>query len=84
VGEIIRIMESDGRGAPMGSRLSGALAEHLSRRLSDYLDRLSLADFIERPQIRESLARQYHGGRWRCDICGALAQRSTPAMEARR
>ncbi|WP_440995657.1 Rrf2 family transcriptional regulator [Arhodomonas sp. SL1] len=84
IGEIIRVMDNDSRGGPRGSALTRALWAHLSTRLDDYLDRLSLADFVERPQIRETLARQYQGGRWRCEVCGALAERSAPALESRR
>ncbi|WP_371807617.1 MULTISPECIES: Rrf2 family transcriptional regulator [Arhodomonas] len=85
VGEIIRVMEADGRGGPRGgSALTRALWDNLSRRLDAYLDDIRLADFVQRPQIREALARQYAGGHWRCDVCGALAHRSAPAAEGHR
>ncbi|MQM37485.1 HTH-type transcriptional regulator IscR [wastewater metagenome] len=85
VGEIIRVMEADGRGGPRGgSALTRALWDNLSRRLDAYLDDIRLADFVQRPQIREALARQYAGGQWRCDVCGALAHRSAPAAEGYR
>ncbi len=81
VGEVIRVMEAGRRGEPRGgSVLSRVIWQRLGERLDAYLDGLNLADFVQRPQIREAISRQYQGGQWRCDVCGALARRRSPGV----
>ncbi len=75
IGEVIELMENDRRGGARMSDLDQAVWGDLAERIAGFLDRVTLADFARRPQIRESLGRQYRGGRWRCDVCGVLANR---------
>ncbi|PWG61353.1 Rrf2 family transcriptional regulator [Sediminicurvatus halobius] len=75
VGEVIELMESDRRRRAPGSALDEVLWSGLTAEIERFLRGITLADFVDRPQIREALARQYAGEHWRCDVCGALASR---------
>lgn len=75
VGEVIALME-DGRGQRQyTSALERIVWSRLTQRIDAFLRGVTLADFVQRPQIRAVLARQYAGGTWRCEVCGALATR---------
>ncbi|HET7674998.1 MAG TPA: Rrf2 family transcriptional regulator, partial [Gammaproteobacteria bacterium] len=75
VGEVIALMESGRGGQPHTSTLDHIVWSRLTQRIDAFLRGVTLADFVQRPQIRAALARQYAGGTWRCDVCGALATR---------
>ncbi|MCO6440205.1 MAG: Rrf2 family transcriptional regulator [Nitrococcus mobilis] len=75
VGEVIALMEDGRGGRQYTSALDRIVWSRLTRRIDVFLRGVTLADFVQRPQIRAALARQYSGGRWRCDVCGALATR---------
>ncbi len=51
----------------------------LDRRIRGFLHGMTLADLVERPEIRASIERQYRRSPWRCDTCGALSYRSSAA-----
>ncbi|MDN5851190.1 MAG: Rrf2 family transcriptional regulator, partial [Nitrococcus sp.] len=75
VGEVIALMES-GRGRrTYTSTLDQIVWSRLTQRIDEFLRGVTLADFVRQPQIRAALARQYAGGTWRCNVCGALAPR---------
>ncbi len=75
VGEVIALME-DGRGGRQYiSALDRIVWTRLTQRIDTFLRGVTLADFVQRPQIRAAFVRQYSGGTWRCDVCGALATR---------
>lgn len=76
VGEVIALMEDGRGGRQYTSTLDRIVWSRLTQRIDAFLRGVTLADFVQRPQIRAALARQYAGGRWRCDVCGALAMRS--------
>jgi Rrf2 family transcriptional regulator, iron-sulfur cluster assembly transcription factor len=61
------------------SALEEAVWAELSARMDAWLDSVTLADLVDRPEIRASVLRQYdrqHDRQpWRCDVCGALSQR---------
>lgn len=75
IGEIIDLMESGRGGRRAGSALDEAVWGELAEQVSGFLAGVTLADFARRPQIRETVGRQYRGGCWRCDVCGVLASR---------
>ena len=75
VGEVIALMESGRGGQPPTSTLDHIVWSRLTQRIDAFLRGVTLADFVQRPQIRAALVRQYAGGTWRCDVCGALATR---------
>lgn len=78
IGEVIELMEGDRRRRAPGSQLDETLWAGLTAEIGGFLRGITLADFVNRPQIREALARQYAGEQWRCDVCGALASRRGP------
>ncbi|MDR9406001.1 MAG: Rrf2 family transcriptional regulator [Spiribacter sp.] len=84
IGEVIALMEADGRSRPAASALDERVWETLSARIDGFLRKLSLADFVSRPQIREAVLGQYAGRQWRCEVCGALANRKPPAASEAR
>lgn len=75
IGAVIELME--GRRGPRShlSALDEAIWRDLGQGINDYLQGVTLADFVYQPRIRESVLREYRGGRWRCDVCGVLADR---------
>lgn len=75
VGEVIALMEDGRGGRQYTSTLDQIVWTRLTQRINAFLRDITLADFVRRPQIRAALARQYAGGTWRCDVCGALAPR---------
>lgn len=78
IGEVTALMEADGRDRPAVSALDARIWATLSARIDGFLRDLSLADFVSRPQIREAVLGQYAGHQWRCEVCGALANRKPP------
>lgn len=83
IGEIIRLMDADQRGAQrQGSALDHALWDGLTGDIEEFLEGLSLADFVQGPRVRASLEAQYAGSPWRCEVCGALSERRPDAGEA--
>ena len=78
IGEVTALMEADGRSRPAVSALDARIWATLSARIDDFLNNLSLADFVSRPQIRDAVIGQYAGRQWRCEVCGALANRKPP------
>jgi len=59
--------------------LEEAVWSELSARIDAWLDGVTLADLVDRPEIRASVLRQYDRQPWRCDVCGALTQRRCAA-----
>lgn len=75
IGEVIALMDGEGGPRRAGSALDEALWSDLAGRIETFLRGITLADFVARPQIRETILRQYAGRQWRCEVCGALATR---------
>ncbi|MDR9414314.1 MAG: Rrf2 family transcriptional regulator [Spiribacter sp.] len=75
IGEITTLMDGASGPRRVGSALDEALWSHLSSEIEAFLRRFTLADFVARPQIRETILQQYAGREWRCEVCGALATR---------
>lgn len=78
IGEVIALMDAERPARRAESAMAERLWSDLSRQIEGYLHQISLADFVQRPQIREAVMRQYSGRQWRCDVCGALATRQQP------
>ncbi|QGM21619.1 Rrf2 family transcriptional regulator [Spiribacter sp. 2438] len=84
IGEVILLLDGEGRRNAPASALDAALWAELRRRIDGFLSQITLADFVSRPQIRDAILRQYSGRQWRCDVCGTLAtRRHSPAEQPR-
>jgi len=80
VGEVVRAIESDRRRAQRGAddlqrALEDAIWRDLGWRIDAFLDGITLANFAQRPAVREAVARQYRLDPWRCRVCGVLSYR---------
>lgn len=75
IGEVIELMEGQRVARRTLSALDEVVWRDLAEGIADYLRGVTLADFVRQPEIRESVLRDYRGGRWRCDVCGVLADR---------
>lgn len=77
VGDIFAaVQEAVPAGRPNGSNMDDVLWADLGKQIAEFLHRLTLADLVERPAIRDALQRQYRQSPWRCEVCGALSSRS--------
>ena len=75
IGEIFAAMEAPAAGAH-GSGLDAVVWDGLKNEIASFLGTLTLADFVNRPGVREALERQYgRAGNWRCETCGAVSSR---------
>ncbi|ABM60927.1 Rrf2 family transcriptional regulator [Halorhodospira halophila] len=75
VAEIIAAVERREAGTTYRSALEGAVWSRLMADIAHFMERLTVADLVERPAAREWLARQYQTGPWRCEVCGVLTER---------
>ncbi|MRH77258.1 Rrf2 family transcriptional regulator [Spiribacter sp. C176] len=78
IAEVIALMDAERPQRRAESPMAERLWAELSTRIESYLDGISLADFVARPQVQEAVLSQYAGRQWRCDVCGALATRQQP------
>lgn len=62
--------------------LDEAVGRMLSESIDACLERVSLADLVDRPDIRANVLSQYDRQPWRCDVCGALSSRRHPDSAA--
>ena len=82
LGAIFEALEEPGN-ARGGEGLNQVLWNELGGRIRGFLDGITLADLVERPEIRASIERQYRTSPWRCDFCGALSYRNGYRAQAR-
>lgn len=79
LGEIFSAVQEAPTHRHADDSLNDVLWGVLERRMQAFLDAITLADLVERPEIRASVERQYLRSPWRCDVCGALSHRSSKA-----
>lgn len=72
---------SESRATPART-LDEAVGRMLSESIDACLERVTLADLVDRPDIRASVLSQYDRQPWRCDVCGALSSRRHPGSAA--
>ncbi len=75
VAEILAAVERPGDGSVYRSALEGAVWTRLMAGIEALMDRVTMADLVERPPVREWLLREYQGGPWRCETCGVYTER---------
>ncbi len=76
LGEIFAALQETTPDSGDSGSLNSLIWNDLEQRIRAFLDGMTLADLVERPEIRASLDRQYRRSPWRCDVCGALSYRS--------
>ncbi len=75
VAEILAAVERGKDSSIYRSPLEGAVWSSLMAGIEGLMERITMADLVERPAVREWLLREYQGGPWRCETCGVYTDR---------